>query len=259
MEKKRSVGVTIISLLIYLYYPTSLLAETIILKSGVKIEAKVLEKTDSYITIDYKGTPVRYNMYEIERIEESREPVSQKKQPSLKTDTDVIGSEEAKIFGLKAARYMQQGDYEKAIENFKKALELDRRCLPAYLGLGGCYLILGQHGKAIEISEEGLKNIPEYAWGMYLPMISAYSFQGNYEKAMQICDLYLKQFPDCPGNGIIYIALGKIYSNLGDYNKAKESFKKALVIAKKRGDTMVAGEASRDLNALSQLTSPAPR
>jgi len=70
--RKRSVGAIVSLLLIVLFFSTSVVAETIILKSGMKIEAKIIRRTDQRITIDFHGTPVTYNIYEIESIGEGK-------------------------------------------------------------------------------------------------------------------------------------------------------------------------------------------
>lgn len=156
------------------------------------------------------------------------------------TDTKTICSEEAKLYALEAARYMQQGHFNKAIENSEKALELDPKCFSAYLGLGGCYLSLGEHDKAIKIYEEGIKNIPEYSWTFYDSIAVIYASQGEYQKAIEICENTLQLFPD---NRTTYISLGRIYANLGDYRRAKENLEKALDASIKKGDEINANEA----------------
>jgi len=51
---------------------SSVFAETIVLKSGKKIEGKIIEKTDKYIKIDYLGIPTTFFLDEIENIKEER-------------------------------------------------------------------------------------------------------------------------------------------------------------------------------------------
>lgn len=51
------------------YFPNIAFAETISLKSGKKIEGKVIEKTDKYIKLDFYGTPITYFIDEIESID----------------------------------------------------------------------------------------------------------------------------------------------------------------------------------------------
>jgi hypothetical protein len=46
-------------------------AETIILKSGQKVEGRITEQTDSYVTVEVVGVPVTYYLDQIDRIEQA--------------------------------------------------------------------------------------------------------------------------------------------------------------------------------------------
>ncbi len=74
MEKKRSVGVVIILVLIGLCLPALVFPEIITLKSGLKFEAKILKKTDQYIVVDWQGTQVRYLLDEVDKIGDESSP-----------------------------------------------------------------------------------------------------------------------------------------------------------------------------------------
>lgn len=56
-------------LLMFLFLPVYVFAETIVLKSGKTIEGKLLEKTDKAIKIDISGIPITYYYEEIESID----------------------------------------------------------------------------------------------------------------------------------------------------------------------------------------------
>jgi tetratricopeptide (TPR) repeat protein len=66
MEKK---GLIILLTAISLCFPYSAFAETVILKSGKKVEGKIIKKTDKYIQVDFPGVPLTYLLDEIESIE----------------------------------------------------------------------------------------------------------------------------------------------------------------------------------------------
>src|SRR4030042_653345 len=57
--------------IIFLFFSliSPLFAATIILKSGVKIESEIIEKTDEYIKINLQGVLLKYYFDEIERID----------------------------------------------------------------------------------------------------------------------------------------------------------------------------------------------
>ena len=63
-----------ITLLLYLSASLSAFSDTIVLKSGTRIEGKIMERTDSYVTLDFHGIPLRYYMDNIETIYEDKKP-----------------------------------------------------------------------------------------------------------------------------------------------------------------------------------------
>lgn len=67
MEKKILFGTAMI--ILNLCFPNLIFAETIILKSGNKIEEKIIEKTDKYIRVEYNGFFITYSLDDIESID----------------------------------------------------------------------------------------------------------------------------------------------------------------------------------------------
>ena len=55
-------------LIVQLLLPALVLAETIILKSGKKIEGRIIEKTDEYVKIELSGIPLTYYQEQIDSI-----------------------------------------------------------------------------------------------------------------------------------------------------------------------------------------------
>jgi len=88
--------------------------------------------------------------------------------------------------------YARQGDMPKAVEEFKKAIEINPNYADAYHNLGNTYQQLGQNDLAIE----------------------------NYQKAASINPQLWQSYQN----------LAAIYFNAGDYRKALENIKKALEV-----------------------------
>ena len=61
--------------------PSFVIAETIVLKSGKKIEANITARTEEEINIDYKGIPLTYFLDEIETIDGVKAEVINRNQP----------------------------------------------------------------------------------------------------------------------------------------------------------------------------------
>lgn len=144
-------------------------------------------------------------------IKEKNEPTA-KVQPNPQPQTHfVIGKS-----------YFSQGEYDKAIIEFEKAIELDENHTESYYYyLGQCYLQKG-------IIEYNNKNI-----------LKAYSFYRKANKlAEQVIPQYEQTIEDNPEDLNSYLKLGYIYETrsivpfINEYNKALKYYSKALDLIK---------------------------
>lgn len=144
-------------------------------------------------------------------IKEKNEPTA-KVQPNPQPQTHfVIGKS-----------YFSQGEYDKAIIEFEKAIELDENHTESYYYyLGQCYLQKG-------IIEYKNKNI-----------LKAYSFYRKANKlAEQVIPQYEQTIEDNPEDLNSYLKLGYIYETrsivpfVNEYNKALKYYSKALDLIK---------------------------
>ena len=135
MRKHRSSLCLIIisTLIIVLYSPFFAFAETIILKSGKTIEGKIIEKTGEYIKIDFYGVALTYWFDEIESIDGVK-PVSPATERNNlpRENNPPISSESAKEAIDKGIEYGKQGNYDEAISEFTKAIELNPNYAETY-------------------------------------------------------------------------------------------------------------------------------
>lgn len=70
MEKQRSVGMLMILLLLVCFvFPAFTFAETILLKSGKKIEGEIAERTKEYIKVRVSGMTITYPIDAVDKIE----------------------------------------------------------------------------------------------------------------------------------------------------------------------------------------------
>jgi hypothetical protein len=72
-----------ISLLLSLYFLSFAFAETIVLKSGDKVEAKIIEKTSDYVIVEISGIPLTYFLEDIDSIDGKRMPLAQVKEDAI--------------------------------------------------------------------------------------------------------------------------------------------------------------------------------
>jgi len=115
--------------------------------------------------------------------------------------------------------YFSQGEYDKAIIEFEKSIELDENHTESYYYLGQCYLQKG-------IIEYNNKNI-----------FKAYSLYRKANKfAEQVILQYEKIIEDNPEDLNSYLRLGYIYETrsivpfINEYDKALEYYLKALAL-----------------------------
>ena len=101
MYNKRLFGILISLLLLVFLFPITIFAETIILKSGQKIEGKIIEKTNDYIKIDFYGVSLTYFLDEIESIDGIKLTKSLKKsERQSHTSSDKIYTDDNYGFSL---------------------------------------------------------------------------------------------------------------------------------------------------------------
>ena len=94
--------------------------------------------------------------------------------------------------------YLKQGNYNEAIEYFKKYTNDDKVLAPMSLGLiGDCYLQLGDQQNAVSYYEKATKKSPnEVPTPMYLQKLGmTYEIMGNNAKALDAYKTLKKDFP----------------------------------------------------------------
>lgn len=131
-------------------------AETIIFKSGKRIEGKIIEKTDEYVKLDVEGISLTFWLTEIERIDEKVSFPSQvavSESLSSKSEIEKIINETEK--------YFLNEKYEDALLSTKKAIELDPTNYEFYLALGIIYYYLGNFQESIHSFQKALTLNPK--------------------------------------------------------------------------------------------------
>lgn len=139
MEKK---WLIILLFAIGLLSPTFIFAETVILKSGERIEKKIVEKTDEYIRVEFYGVPVTYFLDDIESIDgEELSPSFKKEEMSLQG---------VEFHFKKGTDYLNKGQCQSAIDEFKTTLSINPSHLGAHFNIGCAYALMGDYDIAIE-------------------------------------------------------------------------------------------------------------
>ena len=170
-------------------------------------------------------------------------------QKALDIELTILGTEHPKVattYNRLATVYETTGEYQQALENYEKALEIkqkvlepdDVRLADGYINIGTLYFDLGEYQLALENYQEVLeireKNLgtthPDAGWACnligctYLELEDHLAAQENLNRSLRIMD------PTDPNTASIYNNLGMVYKSSGEYEKARENFRKALVI-----------------------------
>lgn len=122
--------------------------------------------------------------------------------------------------------YNFNGQYEKAINDFNKAIAISPGLELAYFNRGTVYEKLKVYDKAIADFTEALNIQPAFVMG-YVDRGAIYSRIGEYDKAYNDLTRVLQLNPHIAE---AYYNLGVLYFNLKNYNLALENYNKALDI-----------------------------
>ncbi|MEA3328476.1 MAG: tetratricopeptide repeat protein [Candidatus Omnitrophota bacterium] len=96
---------------------------------------------------------------------------------------------------IQGVSLLKNGHLEEAIEEFKKAIELNGQSSAAYYNLGLCYLRLENFKKAVEPFKKYIESHPDSAFAHY-NLGCAYSKIGNKIKAQEEYNKALELNPD---------------------------------------------------------------
>jgi len=123
--------------------------------------------------------------------------------------------------------YNASGDFAKAAEFHKKALEVDPREYKTLLNLGIDYQELGMLDEAFAQYESSARSNPNYAKA-YFHMGSIHVKKGDLDKAI---NAYLHAIELDPFFAASHANMGNTYFKKGDYKKAREEYEKAIEIS----------------------------
>lgn len=122
--------------------------------------------------------------------------------------------------------YARHGEFEKAVSEFQKAIELKSNYGDAFHNLGNTYHQMGKDDLALENYQKALIFNPSL-WQSYQNLAAIHFNQEEYNLAKEELE---KAIGINPESAELHINLGIVFKKLGDTPKAKEHLQKALVI-----------------------------
>ena len=118
----------------------------------------------------------------------------------------------------------QQGDFDKAIFHYSKALKMNPKYAEAHNNLGYILACQKHYKEAIDHYTEAIRIKPSYA-EPHNNLGTVFLFQGNEKEAIYH---YYKALRINPNYAGVYYNLGKIYLNQGNIEKAILLYRKAI-------------------------------
>ncbi|MDR1112987.1 MAG: tetratricopeptide repeat protein [Bacteroidales bacterium] len=120
--------------------------------------------------------------------------------------------------------YYAKGDYDKAIEDYSKAIDLMPDDVEAYNYRGNAYALKCDYDKAIEDFSKAIELKPNDAEAYNYRGV-AYRKKGDYDKAIEDYSKAIELEPDDAG---AYYIRGSVYYEKGDHDKAIEDYNKSI-------------------------------
>jgi len=137
---------------------------------------------------------------------------------------DTISGYDAYKAGDEGLKYLSEGEYDKAMESFSKAIEIYSKFSAAYSGRGIAYMEKGDYSKAMSDFDKAIKIDPEVAV-FYQNRGKLYTVMEDYQKA--IGD-YTKAINIDPANIESYNSRGDSFRKTGKYQDSIEDYTKVI-------------------------------
>jgi len=121
-------------------------------------------------------------------------------------------------------RLQQQGEFEKAIEQFKKALAINPNFPGALNNIGVCYGKIGEYALAEQALQKALSIKKDDVYAMNNLAIM-YMETRRFDEAREYAEMAVRTEPSY-ANG--HLTLGSVMATLQDYDRAEQEFARVL-------------------------------
>ena len=139
-----------------------------------------------------------------------------------------------------AEAFRQNRDYNQAVDEYNKALNIDSLYLKAYQALAEMYSEQGRHVEALSVISRAQNKIPndlkinqaaqECCYGYVVSTLNKSADLSLRNKNAEAVSLLKDTLKLCPDSAVGQYMLGYYYAGLKDYDNAKASLKKALLV-----------------------------
>ena len=156
-----------------------------------------------------------------DRKAETKTIIRQLEPSELYSPTDI---ELAREHYNKGVTFQKNEDYEKAINSYLKAIEVDSNFTDAMDNVGVCYRILGDYENAIKYYKMSLEILPENDFAL-MNIALVYRLTNEFEKAIEHYNRLIECEPENPEG---YYGVGGVYQVIGNYKQSLEYMDKAI-------------------------------
>ena len=125
---------------------------------------------------------------------------------------------------MKDRFFIESGDYQRTIKNYKKAIEINPNYANAYYNRGNAYYKLGDFCSAIKDFDKVIELAPQDA-DAYSIRGLAYAKLGDYQMAIKDCDEAIKINPN---NASVYYDKACLFSIMGNELQACDYLHQAI-------------------------------
>ncbi|MEP2023113.1 tetratricopeptide repeat protein, partial [Reichenbachiella sp.] len=129
-----------------------------------------------------------------------------------------------KTFEL-ATQKLNDAYYEDAIVLYSKVLEMDHEVIDAHMNRGVAYYETGHYALALADYNEVRQARPDFD-DVLFNRAYTYLAMARYDMALDDLKTLKKQYPD---TALVYSIQGYVYGQQENYQRAKESFEKAVL------------------------------
>jgi len=198
--------------LLFLVLPATAFAETVVFKSGRTVEATIISKTEQGITLDINGSLVSYGLDEVETINGKKVDTYK----FSKQAQEAVSAVQETVSLSVGLAYLEQKQFDEAISEFTKVIEMKRALPEAYYNRGLAYAKKNDADHAIADYSKAIELNPRDA-DTYFNRGLAYYKKDNLEEA--IAD-YTKVIELNPRDGDVYYNRALAYSKKKEYDAA---------------------------------------
>lgn len=140
--------------------------------------------------------------------------------------SSLFGQADIEIIVNQGINFHDDGQYDKAIEKYKEALEIDPNSLWVHYEISMSYLYNQQYEKSIEHCDIIIDTDDKYVKDAYVTKGSSLDYMGETKKSNKLLKKGIRKFGDYY---LFHYNLAYNYVGTKDYDKAEESLLKGLI------------------------------